>query len=40
MTLTAGTTHRAVARLEVRGLSKTFSGVTVLDDATLALEPG
>ena len=40
MTLTAGTTHRAVARLEVRGLSKTFSGVTVLDDASLALAPG
>src|SRR6478672_12354557 len=27
-------------RLEVRGLSKTFSGVTVLDDAHLALAPG
>ena len=27
-------------RLEVRGLSKTFSGVTVLDDARLALLPG
>ena len=30
----------AVPRLEVRGLSKTFSGVTVLDDARLALAPG
>ena len=27
-------------RLEVRGLSKTFSGVTVLDDARLSLLPG
>ena len=27
-------------RLEVRGLSKTFSGVTVLDDARLSLEAG
>jgi ribose transport system ATP-binding protein len=27
-------------RLEVRGLSKTFSGVTVLDDAHLTLAPG
>lgn len=29
-----------LARLEVRGLSKTFSGVTVLDDAHLSLAPG
>ena len=27
-------------RLDVRNLSKTFSGVTVLDGATLALAPG
>lgn len=30
----------ATARLEVRGLSKTFSGVTVLEDAHLTLAPG
>lgn len=30
----------SVPRLEVRNLSKTFSGVTVLDSAHLALEPG
>ena len=29
-----------VPRLEVRGLSKTFSGVTVLDGARLSLLPG
>jgi ribose transport system ATP-binding protein len=30
----------ATARLEVRGLSKTFAGVTVLDGAHLVIEPG
>lgn len=30
----------AAPRLEVRGLSKTFAGVTVLDDAHLSLAPG
>lgn len=40
MTLADSTTDRAVPRLEVRGLSKTFSGVTVLKDARLTLEPG
>ncbi len=29
-----------VPRLDVRGLSKTFSGVTVLENAHLALDPG
>ena len=32
--------HAAAPRLQVRGLSKTFSGVTVLDDAHLTLQPG
>ena len=36
----AGDHATATPRLEVRGLSKTFSGVTVLDDAHLALAPG
>ena len=33
-------TASATPRLEVRGLSKTFAGVKVLDDAHLALMPG
>lgn len=36
----AHTATAAVPRLEVRGLSKTFAGVTVLDDARLTLAPG
>lgn len=38
--MSTSTRTSGVPRLEVRGLSKTFSGVTVLDGAHLALEPG
>ena len=39
VTGTAAARDSGIPRLEVRGLSKTFSGVTVLDDARLSLQP-
>lgn len=37
---TTAATDAASPRLEVRGLSKTFAGVTVLDQASLRIQPG